>query len=226
MVDSRSASGRLDSIERARDLGHVELGARHAGRGEKRERRDAVLPGRGNHADRAALGVADDGHALPVHVAPIGHEADGRAQIVGEVRQRRRFGTPAALPHPSLVVSQHEEAGVGEGVGELAEDRNACDGLVAIGRTRSANEHDRREPRARRRARRPRDRAGQREAVRRHPDLLVALARHREAACRDRADVLAHGVHGLCRDADAEQPAGLVAPDVHVDRAARREAGG
>ena len=75
MVDSRSASGRLD-CDRARCVTCAMLSSAPVTprRGDERERRDAVVPGRGHHADRAALAVADDRDALPVHVLAIAHE--------------------------------------------------------------------------------------------------------------------------------------------------------
>ena len=86
----------------------------------------------GDQANRAALAVADDREAPAVDIVAVGHEADGRAQVVGEVCEGGRFRASAALSNAALVVAQDQETGVGQRVGELPEDRNARDGLVAI----------------------------------------------------------------------------------------------
>ena len=83
---------------------------------------------------RSAFAVADDRDPPAVDVLPLAHQPHGGAQILGVVGERRRLGPAAALPDAALVVAQHHESRVGEGVGELAEDRDADDGLVPIGR--------------------------------------------------------------------------------------------
>src|SRR5207248_2380508 len=80
---------------------------------------------------------------------------------------------------------------VSDGAGELAENRDAGDELVAIPRTAAADQHDGRQPPAH--AFGPRQRAHEREAAAADLHLLVVGARNRHAPRRDRRDVLAHG---------------------------------
>ena len=91
-------------------------------------------------ATDAALAVADDGEALPVDVLAVAHELDGRAQVLGVVGERRRLRPAAALADAALVVAQDEESAVGERVRELAENRDAEGGLVAVGWTGAADQ--------------------------------------------------------------------------------------
>ena len=93
--------------------------------------------------------MADDGDALRIDVLALRQQLHRRAHIVGVVGERAGFGAAAALADAALVVADDDEAGVGERVGDLAENRNADDEAVAIGRPAAADEDDRRQPRRR-----------------------------------------------------------------------------
>ena len=182
-----------------RHLRHVQLRAGDADRGDQHERGDPLLLGRGHQRHQPALAVADDRQLPAVDVLALAHQPDRGAQIVCVVGQRGRLDPAAALSDAALVVAQHQEAGVGEAVGELAEDRNAEDRLVAILRAGSGDQNHRRQL-THGRLCRLRDRAGQREAVRRHADLLVVGARDRHPTRRHRCDVFARDLEILSRE--------------------------
>ena len=177
-----------------------------------------LLRGR-EQRDCATLAVADDGDALRIDVLPIRQHLHRRAHVFREVGERRRFGTAARLTDAALVVPENREPRVRDGAGELAENRDAGDELVAILRTAAADQHDRRQPPAH--AFGPRQRAHEREAAAADLHLLVVGARNRHAPRRDRRDVLAHDVEALAGNRQAQQAAGRVAPDLAVERRVR-----
>jgi hypothetical protein len=78
--------------------------------------------------------VADHRDPFGIDVLAIRQQLDRRADVVGVVGERRRFGASAALADAALVVADDDVAGGGERIGDLAEDRNAGDETVAIGR--------------------------------------------------------------------------------------------
>ncbi len=98
--------------------------------------------------------------------------ADGGANVVRVVRKGGGLRPAAALADAAPVVSEHEEAAVGEGAGELAEDRNSRHRFIAVGQARPADENDRRQPPVVRN-RRLRHGTGEREAVGGDADGLV-----------------------------------------------------
>jgi hypothetical protein len=103
--------------------------------------------------------VSDDGQALAIDVLAVADRFDGRPRIFREMLQSRRFRPAAALSNAALVVPQDEEAGIGKDVGDLAEDRNAGNVLVAIDGIGAADEDHRGQ--LARRVRRLGDGAGQ-----------------------------------------------------------------
>ena len=134
--------------------------------------------------------MADDGDALRIHVLAIRQQLDRRAHIVGVVGERRRLGASAALADAAFVVADDDVAGVGEGAGDLAEDRNAEGEAVAIGRAAAADQDDGRQTRGAC-LRRFRQRSREREAVARDVDLSsfgreIATLRDETAAMSSR----------------------------------------
>jgi len=105
---------------------------------------------------------------------------DCGAYVLGVVDKRRRLDAPAALADAAFVVPKHREARIRQRVGELAEDGNARDGFVAIGRSRSRDEHDGRQRSLR--AFRFRQRSGKPEPVGLDAHVLVVRARDSEPA--------------------------------------------
>ncbi len=165
--------GPVGLCERACHLRQVQFGAGHSGRRDQHESRYPILPVGRQQADRSALAVTDDGQPSAIDVLSIADEPDGRAQVFGEVCERGRLGAAATLADAPLVVAQHEVTRVGQRTGELAEDRNADDGLIAIGQARPADEHDGRQRFASGTGR-LRDRSRQREPICGNPDLFVS----------------------------------------------------
>jgi len=207
--------GPLGLCEAACHLRQVQFGAGHSGRRDQHESRYPVFPVGRQQAYRSALAVTDDGHSPAIDILSIAGESDDGAQVLGEVCERGRLGAAATLADAPLVVAQHEVSRVGQGTGELAEDRNAGDGLIAIGQARSADEHEGRQRFASGTGR-LRDRSSEREPIRGNPDMFVSVSHHGDAARRDRRNVLPHRVQALRREAHAEQPARFVAPDFGV----------
>ena len=205
----------LRAIEKAFLLREHDVGAGHARRGDQADRRDLLVLRRRHQRDQAALAVADHGDPLRIHVLAIRQQLDRRAHILGVVGERRRFGAAAALADAALVVADDDVAGVGEGAGNLAEDRNAEREAVAIGRAAAADQDDGGQPRGAG-GRGLRHRAGEREAVARDVHLLIVRPRDRDAARRHRGDVLAHDLERLQRHAEADHPAGVVGPEIGV----------
>ena len=198
-----------------------EIRAAHAVAGEQHDGGDALVFRRGQQRHDPAFAVTHDRDALGVHVLAIGQEPHRGPLIVGKVGERRRLGASATLSHAALVVAEHDQTGVGEGAGQLAEDRNPEYQLVTIDRPRASRQHHGREPAARRLFR-LRQRAGHGEAVGQHSHLLVVRPRDRNLSRCHRSDVFAHDVDVLRRDRGAEQSARLVAPDFGLERCVRR----
>ena len=121
-----------------------QLGARCAGCRDQRERSNLSLSSRGEQPDPAPLTVTDHGDPVPVHVLPVVQVANDLAEIRGVVVQVGRLGATAAQTDPPFVVTKHQIAGIRQRAGELTEDRDPGDGLVAVDLTRPPDEHDRR----------------------------------------------------------------------------------
>ena len=119
---------------------------------EQDHRRDlAALAAGGQHRDQAALAVADEGDAFLVDALLFLEPQQRMPRVFRVVGDRRRFGAAAALADAALVVAHDREAGRHEIAGEVSEDRNAGDGLIAIGRAGTADQDHRRQ-RCRRRS--------------------------------------------------------------------------
>jgi hypothetical protein len=133
--------------------------------------------------------------------------------------------------------SKDEKARIRERAGHLREDRDVEGELVAVGGPRPADENHSRVANKRRgllrgrirgraggrrcRLKRLRDRAGEREAVRRDPYLLVAGTRRGFASRGHRRDIFACHLERLRGDGHPQQPSRLIGPQVCLRRHAR-----
>jgi hypothetical protein len=146
--------------------------------------------------------VADERDAPGIDVLPLLHVLHNRPHIVRVIRDGRRFVAAAALSDPALVEANHQEAGIGDRVGQLREDRHPGNGLVSIDRRGSGHEDHRRPPGCRTGScdARPGDGSGQREAAGLDAGLFVCLPPHPFDARRHGSDVVAGNVELLRRD--------------------------
>ena len=198
-----------------------DVGAGDSRRGDQADGPDALVLCRGHQRDEPAFAVADRGDALRIHVLPVRQHLDRRAHILRVIGQRGRLGAAAALPDAALVVTDDDETGVGEGSGDLAENRDAEHDAVAIGRSAAADQHDGGQTRGAR-LRRPRQRADEGESIARNIHLLVVRPRDGHAARRDRGDVLPHDFERLRGDAEPDHPAGVIGPEIRIDLSGRQ----
>ena len=181
----------------------------------------------------AILGRGEQGHGSPFAVTrrrsrrlgstslPVGHERDGCAKILRVLGKPGSFDPAPALTGPSLVITQDQVAGVGECVGELTEHGNAGDRFITIERARSRDENDGRQPLASL-AGGLRKGSDEVEAVRRNMHLLVAIPRDDDAPGRNRRDIVADEFERLRGHTEAQQPPGLIRPDLGVQLGASR----
>ncbi len=159
-------------LERPRHLREVGLGTLRPDRGDQGSRGNPILLRCRDEGHRPPVAIADDRDPASVDVLPAAEIADGGAHVFGVIVERGSFGAAAALAHSALVVPKDVEPGIGKGAGDVAEDRDACDGFVPIGRAGAADEHNRR-PRLAVGVRGFGERRGDREAIRLDAHLLV-----------------------------------------------------
>ena len=134
-------------------------------------------------------------------------------RIVGIIREGRVFGASAALSDATLVVAEHDVSAVGELARELGEDGNACDDLVAVGRSGSTDEDDGWVAQAPCNGWRHRDRAHQVEAVRGYRDRRVGRVVHRLRPHRDAGRIVPNDLQSHQWHVDANEPRTIVDGD-------------
>ena len=127
----------------------------------------------GDQRNRAAFTVTNDTDVPLVDVLPFAKPLRDGEDVIGEILDRCPLVTPATLADAALVVADHQVAALRERAGELGEDRDPEDILLAIHAARSRHENDGGMPEPSCRLCRQRHCSGEVEAKRRNDHVSV-----------------------------------------------------